>query len=132
MDQALEMAIVMSIFIIAFSIVIFTTSILCSYYIDNQFSSIKDSIASIIASIILIQNGISYDSWNSWNSLINYEFLENTSFHINITCFSIKNEELLVLWNKTSGIEINNEMGRAYRFIILDNGNAIKLEVKVK
>ncbi|RZN55884.1 MAG: hypothetical protein DSO09_02870 [Candidatus Methanomethylicota archaeon] len=131
MDQALEMAIVMSIFIIAFSIVIFTTSVLCSYYINTQFHSIKDSIASIIASIILIQNGISYNSWESWTPLINYSLSGNT-YHINVTCFSIKNGELLLLWNKTNGIEINDDMGSSYRFIILDNGNAIKLEVRVR
>jgi hypothetical protein len=131
MDQALEMAIVMSIFIIAFSIVIFTTSVLCSYYINTQFHSIKDSIASIIASIILIQNGISYNSWESWTPLINYSLSDNT-YHINVTCFSIKNGELLLLWNKTNGIEINDDMGSSYRFIILDNGNAIKLEVRVR
>jgi hypothetical protein len=131
MDQALEMAIVMSIFIIAFSIVIFTTSVLCSYYINTQFHSIKDSIASIIASIILIQNGISYNSWESWTPLINYSLSDNT-YHINVTCFSIKNGELLLLWNKTNGIEINDDMGNSYRFIILDNGNAIKLEVRAR
>jgi hypothetical protein len=131
MDQALEMAIVMSIFIIAFSIVIFTTSVLCSYYINTQFHSIKDSIASIIASIILIQNGISYNSWESWTPLVNYSLSDNT-YHINVTCFSIKNGELLLLWNKTNGIEINDDMGSSYRFIILDNGNAIKLEVRVR
>jgi hypothetical protein len=132
MDQALEAAIAMSIFIIVFSLVIFTTSILCSSYINNQLYSIKNSLASIIASIILIQNGVSSNSWESYSLLIDHDFLDNISYYVNITCFSIKNGELLKLWSKSNGFIINDSVGEAYRFIILDNGNTIRLEVKVR
>jgi len=136
MDQAVEAVLVMSAFTIALSIVYFGGAGLYASSINAQLMPASDSAASIVASTIAIQNGNSSQAWSSWvpSSVPSaYGLPQGTAVYINATCFTVgDNGQLMVVWSKATPTSVTGAAGRADRFIVLDDGTALRLEVLVR
>jgi hypothetical protein len=135
MDQAVEAVLVMSAFTVALTVVYFGSASLYASSISAQLAPALDSAASVVASTIAIQNGNSSQAWSSWVPSADpsaYGLLQGTGVYINATRFTVNNGQVTVLWSKATPTSVTGAAGRADRFIVLDDGTAVRLEVKVR
>jgi hypothetical protein len=136
MDQAVEAVLVMSAFTVALTVVYFGSASLYASSISAQLAPALDSAASIVASTVMMQNGNSSSSWFSWAPSADpsaYGLPQGTAVYINATCFTIgDNKQLMVAWSKATATAAAGAAGSAHRLIVLDDGTALKLEVRVR
>jgi len=135
MDQAVEAVLVMSAFTIALSIVYFGGAAIYASSINAQLAPASDSAASIVASTIVIQNGNSSQAWSAWTPSSDpsaYGLLQGTAIYINATCFTVSDKQVTVMWSRATPTSVTGSAGRADRFVVLDDGSAVRLEVLVR
>lgn len=134
MDKSIEMVMAFMIFLLAFSFVSTIGLGLYTAEINVKISSILMSMAEATASAIILKNGVNSSLWELWNpeaistiNIIYPSYLMITSkITVKVTCFGDEGE---ILWIK--GNEVKTPIVSIFRFLILDNGNAVKLEVYV-
>ncbi|MCS7097828.1 MAG: hypothetical protein NZ922_02490 [Candidatus Methanomethyliaceae archaeon] len=138
MDKPIEMVMAFTIFLLAFFFVYTIGLGLYTAGINAKISSILTSMAEATASTIILQNGASSSLWQLWNpeiiptiNIIHPSYLIiKPKISLKATCFGDEGE---ILWIKGSEAktEVKTPIGSAFRFLILDNGNAVKLEVYI-
>ncbi|MBC7106378.1 MAG: hypothetical protein H5T97_10585 [Firmicutes bacterium] len=137
MDQAVEAALVTCAFITAVCLAYSVTAALYASAVSAQLAPGLDSAASIVASTIAAQNGNSSSAWSSWTPPQDptaYGLPQGTALYVNATCFAVdaNSGQVTVLWSKATPTPIAGAAGTANRFIIMDDGTAVRLDVRVR
>lgn len=134
MDKPLEMTMAFLVFTLAFSFVYLMASLIYASHVNSILHQVHVGYAEATASFIALTNGNSSSNWQSWTPQDPRCINATSPWSLNVktvvraTCFRL-NGTLEVLWSKESSPPLPKPFGRAYRFIALDDGSAVKLEV---
>ncbi|MEM3674070.1 MAG: hypothetical protein QXG08_01205 [Candidatus Methanomethyliaceae archaeon] len=141
MDKPIEAVMAFTAFLLAFSFVYALGSALYAAGINSHLSPYLQGIAETAASSIVLVNGNSSSAWSSWQPPPpNSSYLTiaqpawagqaKISVYVKATCYP--SPDGAPIWTRSnfppSGAPAG--AGRAYRFVLLDDGTAVKLEVR--
>ncbi|MDH5807266.1 MAG: hypothetical protein QE159_06075 [Candidatus Verstraetearchaeota archaeon] len=133
MEKPIEMIMAFSIFLLAFSITYTISNGLYIAGINSHLSKFYSYYAESLASTIVLINGNSSSLWKNWIPQNYIKITSSWDFKFKIiirtTCFKLNEDKIEIIWIKENELFSSKVIGKAYRFIILDDGTALKLEV---
>ncbi len=136
MDQSVEAVIATMLFLGSLAFFHYVIVGVYSSVLNGEYESIKASMASLVSSSIVIENGSSYQKWLSWvpSSIPDsYGILRSIKIWINASTFSANGLDGLHLgWSKCAGVPLFGGGVVEYdRMILLDDGSIVLLRVVV-
>lgn len=133
MDKPVEMIMAFVIFLLAFSLTYTISNVFYITELNSHLSRFYSNYAESLASTIVLMNGNSSSLWKNWTpkDCIEIKFPWEIKFKaiIRATCFKLNEGNVEIIWIKENEPLLLKAIGKAHRFIILDDGTALKLEV---